>query len=135
MSEALIRKAFESTLKTWADAQTPAIPVAWENVSFTPPAGRYARAFVLPSTKERLFLEGGGRMWKGLFQVSLCMTQGAGAGGAEALVASLDTAFASDITVSGLRVYLISPMSQSLPIQEPDRFVIPVTARYEAVAA
>lgn len=134
MSQALIRRAFETTLKTWADALTPALPVAWENVPFTPPDGRYARAFLLPADTERLFLEGTGREYRGVFQVSLVMTLGSGAAAAESLLASLDAAFSVTITSGGLRVYLLTPFSASSPQPEEGRWVMPVSATYEALS-
>jgi hypothetical protein len=134
MSDALIAQAFEFTLKTWADAQTPAIPVAWENVSFTPPAGRYVRANLIPNHASHLFFDGTGRSLQGIFQVSLCMPIGTGAGAARTLVDSLDAAFAITITAGGLRIWLTSPISAAPPIEHPDRFIVPVSAYYKAMA-
>lgn len=134
MSDVLIAEAFESTLKAWADAQTPAIPVAWENKAFTPPAGRYVRAHLLPNPAKHLFVDGDGRSLQGIFQVDLCMPIGAGAGGARALAASLDAAFAITMVQGSLRIWLIAPMSAANAIQEPDRFVVPVSAEYKAFA-
>ncbi len=132
MTQSIIRKGFESRLKTWADAQTPAIPVAWQNVTFTPPAGRYVRAFLLPNPTQSETLERGHRAFLGVFQVSLCMTIGTGSAVAEALVASLDSHFESSFIQDGLRIYLLSPMSAATAIQDGDRYVIPVSASYRA---
>ena len=132
MTQALVRRAFETTLKTWADAQTPALPVTWENRAFEPPTGRYARAFLLPADTESLFLDGTGREYLGVFQVSLVMTIGAGAAAAETLLASLDVAFPLSVTYGGLRVSLIRPFSASSPILEPDRWVVPCSCSYKA---
>ena len=130
MSQALIRKAFESRLKTWADAQTPAIPVAWENVPFTPPVGRYVRAFLLPLDTQYLSLDQVCKTWRGIFQVSFCMPIGTGAGSVESLTASLSSAFLSYFAQDSIAVYLLRPFSAATPIQEPDRFTVPVSAAY-----
>jgi len=132
MSDTLIAQAFETTLKAWADAQVPAIPVAWENKSFSPPAGRYIHAFLLPGRTKSLFLDGSGRSRAGLFQVNLHMPIGTGAGAARALAASMDAAFAVTITAGGLRIYLLSPMSAAPGMTKADRYVVPVTAEYRA---
>lgn len=132
MSDALIAKAFESTLKAWADAQTPAIPVAWENVAFDPPAGRYVRAHLLPTPARHLGLDGTGRELHGIFQVDLCMPIGTGAGSARVLADSLDAAFSLSILQDGLRIWLLAPLSAAPPIQQPDRYVVPVSATYKA---
>lgn len=136
MSDILIAAAFESTLKTWADAQTPAIPVAWENKTFTPPAdgARYIRAHLLPAPAISTFFDGTGRTRLGIFQVSFCMPIGKGAGSARALVDSLDAAFQVSMVQSGLRIWLLRPLSPAPGIQEPDRFVVPASAEYKAVA-
>jgi hypothetical protein len=135
MSDALIAQAFETTLKAWADAQTPAIPVAWENVEFNPPAGRFASAHLIPNEAKSLFLDGSGRTRVGIFQVSLHMPIGTGAGAARALVDSLDAAFPITITSGGLRIWLLSPFSAAPPLNQPSRFVVPVSAHYKAFAS
>lgn len=134
MSDAVIAEAFETTLKAWADAQIPAIPVAWENVTFVPPAsgGRYMHAFLLPNKTRSLFLDGTGRTRVGIFQINLSMPIGTGAGAARAIAAALDVAFADSITASGQRIYLLSPMSAAAPIPDPHRFLVPVSAEYRA---
>jgi hypothetical protein len=132
MTQAIIRRAFETRLKTWADAQTPVIPVAWENVPFTPPAGRYARAFLLPVDTQSETLERTDRKYRGVFQVSLCMNLGTGAAAAESLVASLAAHFAHTFTQATVTVWLKRPMGAAPPIPEPDRYVVPVSTEYEA---
>jgi hypothetical protein len=134
MSDALIRAAFESRLATWAAAQSPAIPVAYENVNFTPPAGRYVRCFILPANTQSETLDGIHRKRMGIFQVDLCMPNGSGAGAAIALAASLDAAFplTAPMTQSTLKIFLLSPMSPAAAIQRPDHFVVPVSCAYRA---
>jgi sporulation-control protein spo0M len=132
MSHALIRQALESTLSAWADAQSPAIPVSWQNVPFTPPTGRYLQAFVLPARTVSETLDGTHRRYTGLFQVSIVMPIDVGPGDAEAIVASLDALYplSTPITVGALRVYMTEPMSPAPALQRADRYVIPVTGAY-----
>jgi hypothetical protein len=132
MSQAVIRRAFETRLKTWADALSPAMPIAWENVAFTPPAGRYARAFLLPAPTESDTLERTDRLYRGVFQVSLVMPIDKGAGAAETLVASLDAAFAHTFTQGTLRIWLLRPFSPARGLSEGDRWVMPLSAQYRA---
>lgn len=134
MSHALIRSGFETVLKAWADAQTPAIPIAWPNVAFTPPAGRYLRALLIPASTKKLTFDGAGRTYRGLFQVSFCMPIGVGAGAVETLAASLDAAFTDSFVSGSLRVYLLEPFSMAPALQEPDRYMVPVSATYRADA-
>lgn len=132
MTQALIRAGFETALKTWADAQTPAIPIAWPNVAFEPPAGRYLRAQLLPAQTKKLTLDGSGRTYRGVFQVLFSMPPGTGAGSVESLAASLDAAFADSFTHGGLRIYLLSPISLAPAIPDPARYLVPVSADYRA---
>lgn len=135
MSQTIIRAGFETRLKTWADARTPAIPIAWENVPFTPPAGRYVRAFLLPARTQSVTLAKTDREYKGIFQVSFCMPLGTGAGTFESLLSSLDSAFSVVFTQTFVDIYLLSPFSAAPAIQEADRYVIPVSAEYQANVA
>lgn len=132
MSQAIIRKAFESRLKTWADALTPAMPIAWQNVAFDPPTGRYARAFVLPGDTQAGTLERTGRDFGGLFQVTLLTKIGTGSGAAEVLAASLDAAFPHTFEQDGLRIWLTRPFSAAPAVVDGDRYAVPVTAAYAA---
>jgi Bacteriophage related domain of unknown function len=135
MSDATISAAFENALKAWADAQTPAIPVAWENVEFKPPAGRYIRAWLLPNRAKSTFFDGSGRTRVGIFQVDLCMVLGTGAGSARTLADSLDAAFTVTMVQDGLRIWLTSPLSAAPGMTQQDRFVVPLTAEYKAFAS
>lgn len=134
MTIARIRQALESRTNTWAQAQTPAIPVAFENALFTPPPGRYARAFVLPGETVSDDMAGKHRRYVGVFQVSLYLPLNAGTAESAALIASLDTSFAltAPITISGFQVFLTSPMSPGPAIPDGTRYQIPVSCRYRA---
>ena len=134
MSDALVRAAFETRLLAWANAQVPPIPVAFENASFTPPTGRYVRAYLLPAPTASETLNGEHRRRMGVYQVSLCMPIGSGPGAAAALCASLDAAFPMALPMSqgGVKVFMLSPMSPAPAITEPDRYVVPVSCTYRA---
>lgn len=134
MSNALIRAGLESVLATWAAAQSPSIPVAWQNVTFPPPATRYLRAFLLPGDTESQDLAGVHREYLGVFQVSIVMPSGAGSAPGEAIAAALAALYpiATPITSGGLTVWIARPLSAAPPIQEADRYVIPCSLGYRA---
>lgn len=132
MGQETIRKGFETRLKAWADAQTPAIPVAWPNVAFVPPAGRYVRAYLLPAKTSFLSLDGVCRTWRGIFQATFCMPLGTGAGTVESLIASLDAYFTQTFVQDSQRIYLLEPMSAAPAVPDPDRYVVPVSAAYRS---
>ena len=132
MSNVLIRQAFETRLKTWADANS--VQVAWENVEFDPTTDlAYAQPIILPVSTKDLFLDQTGRDRTGIFQVNLSMPLGTGAGAVTALVDSLDTAFAGSFTQGSIRVTRITPMHPAPPLPVADRYVVPVSAEYRVV--
>lgn len=133
MSDETVRAAFETRLAAWAAAQTPPVPVAYENVEFDPPKGRYVRCYLIPAPAECQTLNGEHRRRMGVFQVSLCMPINTGPRAATKLVASLDAAFpVGPMAHDGLNVFVLSPMSVAPAIQEPDRYVVPVSCTYRA---
>ncbi|HEY1090805.1 MAG TPA: phage tail terminator-like protein [Burkholderiaceae bacterium] len=132
MSKKIVRAALESALNTWATANS--LTVAWENVAFTPPAGAYIRAFIIPSPTTSESLERADRRYSGLLQVDLMMPINGGSGPAETLLESLSAAFnpANVLTRSGVRINILQPASDAAAIPEENRHVIPVTVPYEA---
>jgi hypothetical protein len=136
MSDQIIRKAFESRLKAWADAQTPAIPVAWMNQPFTPPAGnptpRYLRAHTLPASTQYGSIGGDVKDWKGIYQVTFCMPVGTGVGAVESLLPSLSAAFAQTFLQDGLRIFMLRPFSARPGYDDTDRYLVPVDGAYQA---
>lgn len=133
-----IRSLLEGRLSTWAAARSPALAVAWENAAFTPPAGTYLRAFILPSATRSDDLEGSHRQYTGVFQVSIVAPLGTGPGAAEGIAEELATLFpvvtatGGRYTNSGFVVSIITPMANGPFIREPDRNVLPVSCRYRA---
>lgn len=136
MSIKTVRAALMNAVQVWADAQTPPIPVARENVDFTPPANgaRYARAFLIPVPDSTDTLDMLHRSYEGVFQVTLCMPKNSGNGEADDLCASLGQAVspAAPIVRAGVRVFITRPMSRANGIQEDDCYAVPVSCAYRA---
>ena len=133
MSEHLIRSAFESRLATWAASQ--GYPVAWENVELVPqPAGAYMRAFLLPADTFSDDLTRAHAVYRGIFQVSLCMPVGTGPAAAESIVAALRALFpaSTPLTSGTMLIYITDPLSRGPGIAEPDRYVVPCSLPYRA---
>ena len=134
MSTARVRQALETALATWAAAQSPAIPIAYENLPFSPPTTRYLRAFLLPARTRSLGLDRKHRSYAGIFQVSICVPTGAGPGAALALADALATVYApsTPLTAAGLKVVLTEPSTPGPALQEPGWHVLPVSVPYQA---
>lgn len=133
MSDALLRAAFETRLATWAAAQTPPIPIHFENVTGTQSIP-YARVNLLKGATENRFLDGKHRGRVGVCQVSLVLEPGTGAARADALAASLDAAFpvSTPLTQGSLVVTLRTPFSAAAGVSEPDNYYVPVSCSYSA---
>ena len=133
MSQTIIRASFETTLKTWADTQS--LSVARENKPFTPINGTtYLRAFLLPIPTASEDLAREHRRYGGIFQVSIALPLGTSTASGESIVSGLATLFnpSTPITRSGVRTYILEPMSAAPAITEPDRYVIPCSLTYRA---
>lgn len=134
MSNKLCRRAIESTLAPWAAAHSPALPVAWENVPFTPPAGTYLRGFLLPAATAGIDLAGAGRTFRGIYQVSVVCPINTGPGAAESIADELATLFPLNlrITVSGLTLQVVTPVTAAQGAQDATNYVLPVSFGYRA---
>ena len=136
MSTKLIRSLYEQRLAMWAAARS--LPVAWQNVPFTPPAsGIYLRAFLLPATTDSLDIEGAHRLYTGVFQVSTVAQSGQGSGAAEQIAADLAELFPLNLrlTSGSFIVQILSPCSRGPAVQDGSSYMIPVSFRYRADTA
>lgn len=134
--KAIIRAAFEKTLADWAAAQTPAIPVAFENVAFKPPAtGPYLRCFLLPADTVDNTMAGQLSEYRGLFQVSVVCPAGTGPTAAEALTAAITALYPAKarMTFAGFTVMVATPMRERPALQDTSTYTIPMDCRYMAV--
>lgn len=134
MSQARIRQAFDAVLKTWAAAQSPAVAVAWENVKFTPTAALYVRPSLLPADTRSRDIGKTNRRYDGIYQIDVVAPTGVGPGASDTVVASLATTFppATSIVVSGLRIFILEPLSPAPPIPDDDRYIVPCSLLYRA---
>lgn len=133
MSNELILEAFEKRLTDWASAQTPAIPIAYMNKNFTPPATQYIRAFLLPAATQSLTLDGVNRDYSGVFQVSFVMPKNEGGKPATKLADLIDAAFPVSFLYKGLRIWMTKPMGTRPSYNDDDgRYVLPVSGNYRA---
>lgn len=132
----IIRAAFERTLADWAAAQTPAIPVAFENVAFKPPAtGPYLRCFLLPADTVDNTMAGQLSEYRGLFQVNVVCPAGTGPTAAEALTAAIAALYPARgrLSYSGKAVLIATPMRERPAMQDTSTYTIPMDCRYMAV--
>lgn len=117
---------------------SPAMPVAWEDVNFTPPSTGYVRATYHPNTVQQITLgDLGINRFIGLFQVDVFWPQGQGIIQPSQRVAAISAHFkrGTDIAGTGVTVRIIQP-PQARPALESAPYVqIPVMIRWQADAA
>jgi len=133
MSQKTIRAALESRLKTWADAQAPAIPCAWENVPYVPTVGaKYLRAYILPAATYDAAITGDLTRYTGIFQVSIYVPEGTGAGAAETIAESLIALYPITLSIakSGLSIVIERTPSIGTAMNDEGWRVLPVSIRY-----
>lgn len=135
MSQARIRKLFEARLSAWAAAETPAVPIAFENVDFDPPKDRpWLRCTVIPADTSSEYVEGADRRYIGVLALNLFIPRGQGAGPAEAVVAKLEALFPVNLALTdgAFTVRTTTPLSTGRAEPEPDVFGVPMSLRYYA---
>lgn len=132
MSNKLIRSLFEQRLAAWATVKS--IPVAWDNVQFTPPAGSYIRATLLPADTTSLDLDGNHRGYSGRFQISINIALHSGPGQASRLAEEIAELFpvALRLESGAFWVQIIAPCSELPSVTGDTHYMVPVRFRYRA---
>lgn len=136
MSDTRIRYLIETRLANWASTRIPALPIAWEGHSFTPPAGIYLQAFMLPANTGSNDLQGTHRLYQGVYQVSINCPSGSGPGAAGGIADEIAALFPMSLRLSivspAFSMITTTPCSKA-PAQVGDgRYVVPVSFRYRA---
>lgn len=134
MSIQLVRRALEKRLA----AMLPALATAYQNVAFQPQPGiPYQRSYLMPSDPDNSVA--GSRMYfeRGIFQVSLMYPAGTGPAAAEARAQAVRDQFkrGTSMTESGITVLVTDTPSIAQGIPDGDRFVVPVSIRFQAQVA
>lgn len=134
MSNKLCRQAIETRLNTWAGTCTPALPVAWENVPLAQPTTTYLRAFLLPANTAGIDLAGAGRTYTGIYQITVVAPINTGPGPAEAVADEIAALFPLNLrlSVAGLTLQVIKPVTAAQGMQDGDRYTVPVYFTYRA---
>ncbi len=126
-----IRKALELRLA----AMSPALATAWENVSYVPVQGTpYQRVTLLPAAPDNSVLGCAYRREVGILQVSLFYPINTGSIAAQARAEAVRSHFPRGLTLSngGTNVLVTHTPSKAVAMQEGDRYVVPVSIRYQA---
>ncbi|MFH1554925.1 MAG: DUF4128 domain-containing protein [Pseudomonadota bacterium] len=133
-AEALIHDLLMARVATFSN--TPALPVAYPNVDFIPPAsGDWLEVAYLPNTNVDLYLANDDEtLHRGLMQITLVSARGRGGSAPLDLAGKIASHFAKGTTLYGssFKVRVPDKPSVSAPLQDPPYLRTPVTVRWQA---
>jgi len=135
MSHKIIRSLLEARLKAWAGSRTPALPIAYQNVPFTPRNGEtYLRAFLIPAGIVSNDLAGVHRLYTGVFQITIVTPTGNGPSGAETIADELAALYPLNdrLVRNGLTALIMTPVEPGPEQTEDAAFALPVSFQYRA---
>lgn len=130
MSNAIVRAAFETRLKAWADAQNPKVPISFQNAPFTKPTSTpWVECFLVPNDTLNTTLDAKRKTLYGVFQVNCWVQQGRGMGQGDALAQAIVDLFpvvpkTSPVSVEG------TPIVRSAVPDQTGWMIVPVLIRY-----
>ena len=128
MSQALIKRAFESALEVYAGEK--GIPVAYPGIAFDPPAGMYLACYALPALTDSLALGGDHRLYSGVFQINIVFPAGDGTGDGDEVAQELANHFPLNATFGDVGVQVMTPVSVVAPIISGGLISIPASFSY-----
>lgn len=132
-TETTIRTALLSRLQSLA--LSPAHPIAWENVPFTPPAsGRYLKAYIMPVVKRGISLgDDGTNEHGGILQIDVMAPLGTGA--ASPIVETILSHFKRGVRLyqPGVRIEIVRAKPETGFVDGPS-WKTPVSITYRALA-
>ena len=136
-TEARIKALLFARLGTLTGA-AGALPVAWPNVSFSPPtSGKFLRVDFIPNRVDRVEIASDGtHQMRGLLQVSVMWPQNVGTDAPMDIAGAIVSAYPADLTLwdGALRVRVYQRPAVAGVIVEDQRIMVPVTVAWEAFA-
>ncbi|ELN2578803.1 hypothetical protein SP99_02413 [Enterobacter sp. BIDMC92] len=128
-----IAAALAARLGEWADAE--GIPVAWENVPFTPPSdGLYLAVHDMPATPRTLDLGLHCRIYSGVYQINVVAPAGTGRTSVVALASRVAELFPEGQEIAGkdFTCWISSAPGIFRGVPTPLSYTIPVSLNYRA---
>lgn len=130
MSLNQIRLTLESRLKVWADAYSPALPIAAENVNFTKPINSpFVESYLIPNSTLSRNVTASKMTYIGFLQVNIWTKKDTGTFQAEQIADSLGTMFKHGLKIGNLTI--TNPPSVGRPMLDSAGWIIhPVLISY-----
>jgi len=133
--EGNIEQALFSRLAAFV--HSPALPIAWPNVSMNPKPASYLRASHLPNTNRRLFLGSAEPHQRiGLLQVDVFTPLNAGASAATEIAGKVAAHFQPDMPMrsGGITTRVTKAPDVGPALADDTHWQVPVTVAYEVFA-
>lgn len=114
---------------------TPALPVAYPDIAFTPPAGPYLRVYFIPNGTERLFIGNGEpNLHQGILQVTVVFPAGQGSIKPNGVAGAIADHFGegTQLPITGGLIRIDKRPSIFPAMQDTDRIQIPVSINWTA---
>lgn len=135
MSHEIIRAAIETRLLAWAKAQTPPIPIAFENVDYKPVTGqRFLQGNLMPANTLNPSEGAAHKRYHGLYQISVRTAAGKGTTEASALTRAIEELFSRSTTLSNgnINVHIDSTPTVGPGGTDEGFWMTPITIKYRA---
>lgn len=131
MSNITIRAALESRLKEWAAAQSPKVPVSYQNVAFTKPSdfSPYLECFLLPNDTVDRELSATRQRYVGFFQINCWAQKGIGMRKAEQLAQDMVSLFPRILKLGALNIDATPSAGRAL-LDDSGWVIVPVLIKY-----
>lgn len=125
-----IQAALDAWLGAFAD--DAAIPVAWQNIPFTPPDGPYLRVNYLPAKPYSVDLAGECVVHPGIYQITVVSLAGRGRSQAIKLAGIVAELFryGQEMEGDGFTVYVSSSPAVMPPVSSPISWEVPVSVSW-----
>lgn len=133
MSHLIVRSLYQQRLADWAADK--GLRVAYQGVAFEQEVDEtYLAAFVMPAGTDTATLQGGDRIYTGVFQVSVVAPPGNGTGVMEGLVDELGDLFPAYLRLQrdDFEVMVLTPVEQGPVIVLDSTVTIPASFQYRA---
>jgi len=136
-----VRALIETRLSDWAADNE--LPVAWENLAFTPPTDAtgnplpYLKFNLLPAQTRSDDLAGQLRAWSGIAQIAIFVPSGSGPRAAEDLVGQLDALYPCQtyIASTAIKVLIQTPVTAGNGFNDDAYYAVPAYFQYRADAS
>ncbi len=130
MSQIIVRRALENHLR----ALLPPMPIAFENVMFTPSPGiSYQRINLLPNTPDNSIQGQATYFERGLLQITVCVMYGSGPSAVEAQAQAIRQHYkrGTSLLDEGLTTLITDTPRVATGYKDGDRWCVPISIPYQ----